>query len=108
MATVFNTIFAALGTIDYEFTPTEVEKMLLDSDIKAAIDQRKRGVNSRILNITSKKEQYKQHLEQQFEDLNLTNICDVILDSKFKGYSVQEIIYNNDLTMKELKEQPNE
>ena len=104
---VFSTIFASLSSVNWNFTMDEVEKMMLDVDIKSGIDQRKRRVNAKILEITTQQERYKPFLEEQFKDLNLTDIVDTIIDSKFKGYTVQEIIYNDDYTMQKLKEKPN-
>jgi len=89
VTTVFNTVFAALATVDYNFTKDEIKKMMLDSDIKSAIDQRKRGVNQRLINIKSEKETYKAMLTEQFKEINLSDICDTLIDSKFRGYSIQ-------------------
>ena len=104
---VFNTIFTALSSYDWNFTPAETEKMLVDIDIKGNIDQIKRSVNSKILSIKGDDGKFKDSLIEQFDNINLNNTIDVIIDSKFKGYSVQEIIYNDDLTMNKLKEKPN-
>ena len=102
-----NSIFRTLSTTDYTFTADAVELMMKDLDIKAAIDQRKRGVNQRIAEVTGEGA-IQENLQSQLNDLNLVDVIDVIIDSKFRGYTVQEIIYNDDLTIAGVKEKPTE
>jgi SPP1 gp7 family putative phage head morphogenesis protein len=105
VGTMFQTIFGSNFSDNWNFNQAEIKLMMMDSDICTALNQRKRAVNSRIFKITGDKPEA---LQKQFDDMAKRNIIDVIFNSQFTCYTVQEIIYNADLTMNSLKEKPSE
>jgi SPP1 gp7 family putative phage head morphogenesis protein len=106
MEVAFNSYFGNSVSKDWNFTENKIDQMMLDADIKTEIDKRKRGVNSRSITVNGKDDNIKEMLQNQFNDLNTRSIIDVIIDSQFTAYSVQEIMYNEDLNMKHLQEMP--
>jgi len=93
-----------------EMNDRDIPEMMEDCKIKSKWNIRRLATSSRNMKITANNGniEFAKKLEQKFKNLVKEVNVKEILDSKLKRYSIQEILFNADYTMKELIVKPNE
>lgn len=96
---------------DSDFTVMSAKEMLEDEDIKSAIKSIRLPISSRVVKIKEKgvdNSEMAKSILNRFEDIHFKEVIDNIIDAVFIGYNIQEIIWNDNFTIKEIKPKPAE
>lgn len=94
---------------DSDFNIMSAKEMLEDEDIKSAIKSIRLPISSRVVKIKEKgvdNSEMAKSILNRFENINFKEVIDNIVDAVFIGYNIQEIIWNDNFTIKEIKPKP--
>ncbi len=84
---------------EYNFTFEDIKKMMKDLDIASAVNTLKRNICAKELNIVAYDEKNKEKTQDIESRLNFNKLNDIlnnIIESRFYGYSVSEIVFSED------------
>lgn len=84
---------------EYNFTGEDIKKMMKDLDIASAVNTLKRSICAKELNIVAYEESNKDKIQDIESRLNIKKLNETlnnIIESRFYGYSVSEIVYAED------------
>lgn len=94
---------------DSDFNIMSAKEMLEDEDIKSAIKSIRLPISSRIVTIKEKgveNSEIAKSILDRFSEIDFRKVIDNIIDGVFIGYNIQEIIWNDNFTIKEIKPKP--
>ncbi|MBN1469531.1 MAG: minor capsid protein [Fusobacteriaceae bacterium] len=86
---------------EYKFDYEDIKQMVKDLDIATAINTTKRSICAKELNLVAYKEENQDKIPEIESRLNfkkLNGLLENIIESKFFGYSISEIVYKEDFT----------
>ena len=106
--TVFTSFFASTNIFDSDVSVKMYDSMMRDSDIKSAIKSIKMAVLKRKLKIVSKTGKNADDINNVFNGVVSYDNIDALIDSKFTGYQVLEIMYNDSFLATKLMRKPRE
>lgn len=104
--TVFRSFFAGAFAFDMQCGVHEIDEMMKDSDIKSAINSIKMAVHKRNLCMRNDKGEPEQDLFAKYKKILTPTVINTIIDSRFTGFSVQELIYNQNYDVVKIKKKP--
>lgn len=94
---------------DSDFTVMSAKEMLEDEDIKSAIKSIRLPISSRIVQIKEKNVENSEmanSILERFSEIEFKQVIDNIIDGIFIGYNIQEIVWNDNFTIKQIKTKP--
>lgn len=104
--TIFGSFFSGTFAFDMQCGSNEIDEMMKDSDIKSAVNSIKMAVHKRKLCIKNNKKEIEQELFSKYEKIITPTVIETIIDSRFAGYSVQELMYNDNYDVIQIKKKP--
>lgn len=86
---------------EYKFDYSDIKTMMKDLDISSAVNTIKRSICAKELNLVAYSEENQDMIPEIESRLNfkkLNSVLENIIESRFFGYSISEIVYKEDFT----------